>query len=88
MKGNWHWRGCAEISGMHKVSHHLRVQPVQSLLSGHNATAQDAAGETITFRWNGGINPLEKVKAGTGYAMASNVTAFTVTNAQTRSSFN
>ena len=46
-----------------------------------NATAQDGAGETITFRWNGGTNPLEKVKAGTGYAMASNVTAFTVTNA-------
>ena len=46
-----------------------------------NATAQDAAGETITFRWNGGTNPLEKVKAGTGYAMASNVNAFTVTNA-------
>jgi len=47
----------------------------------NNATAQDAAGETITFRWNGGTNPLEKVKAGTGYPMASNVTGFTVTNA-------
>ena len=46
----------------------------------NNATAQDAASETITFRWNGGTNPLEKVKAGTGYAMASNVTGFTVTN--------
>jgi prepilin-type N-terminal cleavage/methylation domain-containing protein len=46
-----------------------------------NATVQDGAGETITFRWNGGANPLEKVKAGTGYSMASNVTAFTVTNA-------
>ncbi len=41
----------------------------------------DTTGETITFRWNGGANPLEKVKAGTGYAMASNVNAFTVTNA-------
>jgi len=40
----------------------------------------DTTGETITFRWNGGTNPLEKVKAGTGYAMASNVTGFTVTN--------
>jgi prepilin-type N-terminal cleavage/methylation domain-containing protein len=46
-----------------------------------NATAQDSAGESITFRWNGGTNPLEKVKAGTGYPMASNITAFTVTNA-------
>jgi prepilin-type N-terminal cleavage/methylation domain-containing protein len=46
-----------------------------------DATAQDSAGETITFRWNGGTNPLEKVKAGTGYAMASNVTAFAVANA-------
>ena len=46
-----------------------------------NATAQDAASETITFRWNGGVNPLEKVKGGIGYAMASNVNAFTVTNA-------
>ncbi|MCJ7704810.1 MAG: prepilin-type N-terminal cleavage/methylation domain-containing protein [Desulfobacterales bacterium] len=46
-----------------------------------NATAQDSVGESITFRWNGGTNPLEKVKAGTGYSMASNVTAFTVTNA-------
>jgi prepilin-type N-terminal cleavage/methylation domain-containing protein len=46
-----------------------------------DATAQDVAGETITFRWNGGANPLEKVKAATGYAMASNVTAFAVTNA-------
>jgi len=52
-----------------------------------NATAYDSGlpgdttGETIIFRWNGGTNPLEKVKAGTGYQMASNVTAFTVTNA-------
>jgi prepilin-type N-terminal cleavage/methylation domain-containing protein len=47
----------------------------------NNPTAQDSAGESIAFRWNGGTNPLEKVKAGTGYPMASNVTAFTVTNA-------
>jgi prepilin-type N-terminal cleavage/methylation domain-containing protein len=47
----------------------------------NNATAQDAASETITFRWSGGTNPLEKVKGGIGYAMASNVNAFTVTNA-------
>jgi len=46
-----------------------------------NATAQDSAGESITFRWNGGTNPLEKVKAATGYPMASNVTSFAVTNA-------
>jgi len=47
----------------------------------NNATVQDGAGEIITFRWNGGANPLEKVKGGIGYAMASNVNAFTVTNA-------
>lgn len=46
-----------------------------------NATAQDSAGESLIFRWNGGTNPLEKVKVGTGYPLASNVTAFTVTNA-------
>ncbi len=46
-----------------------------------DATAQDSALEIITFRWNGGANPLEKVKAGTGYTMASNVTAFAVANA-------
>ena len=45
-----------------------------------NATVQDGAGEAITFRWTGGANPLEKVKGGIGYAMASNVTAFDVTN--------
>jgi hypothetical protein len=47
----------------------------------NNATVQVGAGEIITFRWNGGANPLEKVKGGTGYAMATNVTAFTVANA-------
>jgi prepilin-type N-terminal cleavage/methylation domain-containing protein len=46
-----------------------------------NATVQDLAGENITFRWNGGANPLEKVKAAVGYAMASNVNAFAVANA-------
>jgi prepilin-type N-terminal cleavage/methylation domain-containing protein len=46
-----------------------------------NATVQDGADEVITFRWNGGANPLEKVKGGIGYAMVSNVNAFTVTNA-------
>jgi prepilin-type N-terminal cleavage/methylation domain-containing protein len=45
----------------------------------NNATAQDAVAESITFRWNGGTNPLEKVKAGIGYPMASNITTFTVT---------
>jgi hypothetical protein len=45
-----------------------------------HATAQDGAGEAITFRWNGGTNPLEKVKAGIGYPMASNVSVFNVTN--------
>jgi prepilin-type N-terminal cleavage/methylation domain-containing protein len=45
-----------------------------------NATAQDGAGEAITFQWNGGANPLEKVKGGIGYPMARNVTAFNVTN--------
>jgi prepilin-type N-terminal cleavage/methylation domain-containing protein len=45
-----------------------------------NATAQDGADEVITFQWNGGTNPLEKVKAGISYPMASNVSAFDVTN--------
>jgi len=43
-----------------------------------NATAQDIAGESITFRLTG--STLEKVKASVGYAMASNVSALTVTN--------
>jgi prepilin-type N-terminal cleavage/methylation domain-containing protein len=43
-----------------------------------NATAQDTAGESITFRLTG--STLEKVKASVGYAMASNVSTFTVTN--------
>src|SRR4030042_540208 len=36
-----------------------------------NATAQDTAGESITFQLTG--NTLEKVKASIGYALASNV---------------
>jgi prepilin-type N-terminal cleavage/methylation domain-containing protein len=43
-----------------------------------NATAQDIAGESITFRLTG--STLEKVKASVGYAMVSNVSALTVTN--------
>ena len=39
----------------------------------------DTAGETITYQLNTGA--LQKVEASTGYAMANNVTAFTVTNA-------
>ena len=48
-----------------------------------NATAQDISGETITFQRNAGVNTLEKVKASPASTstMASNVTAFTVTNA-------
>ncbi len=46
----------------------------------NNATAQDGASEPITFRWLGGTDPLEKVKAGVGYPMASDVSAFDVTN--------
>lgn len=48
-----------------------------------NATpsGQDSADEIITFRLNPLDNTiLEKVKASVGYAMASNVSAFTVTN--------
>jgi prepilin-type N-terminal cleavage/methylation domain-containing protein len=43
-----------------------------------NATAQDIAGESITFRLTG--STLERVKASIGYAMASNVSTFAVTN--------
>jgi type II secretory pathway component PulJ len=48
-----------------------------------NATAQDIAGETITFQRNAGANTLEKVKAlpASTSTMANNVTAFTVVNA-------
>ena len=44
-----------------------------------NATAQDSAGESITFQLTG--SSLQKVKAATGYTMANNVTAFAVANA-------
>jgi len=43
-----------------------------------HATAQDSAGETITFQLTG--STLQRVKASTGYDMASNVSTFTVTN--------
>jgi hypothetical protein len=48
-----------------------------------NVTAQDIAGETITFQWNAGANTLEKVKASPASTstMANNVTTFTVVNA-------
>ena len=39
----------------------------------------DTAGQTITYLLSAGA--LQKVEASTGYAMANNVTAFTVTNA-------
>jgi len=42
-------------------------------------TYSDTAGETIVYQLNAGT--LQKVEASTGYAMANNVTAFTVTNA-------
>jgi type II secretory pathway component PulJ len=44
-----------------------------------NKTYGDTVGETITYQLNAGA--LQKVEASTGYAMANNVTAFTVTNA-------
>ncbi len=47
-----------------------------------NATAQDSAGESITFQRNAGANTLEKVKTipVATATMASNVSAFNVTN--------
>jgi len=42
---------------------------------------QDTADEIITFRLNGNI--LEKVKVNVGYAIAGNVSSFTVTRATT-----
>jgi hypothetical protein len=49
----------------------------------NNATAQDVAGENITFRLTG--NTLEKVKASPSVtnSMASNVSTFTVTRGAT-----
>jgi len=48
-----------------------------------DATAQDIAGETIIFQRNAGASTLEKVKTSPASTstMASNVTAFAVTNA-------
>ena len=48
----------------------------------NNATAQDIAGETIIFQRNAGASTLEKVKASPAdtRTMASNVSAFNVTN--------
>jgi prepilin-type N-terminal cleavage/methylation domain-containing protein len=49
----------------------------------NDATAQDIAGETIIFQRNAAANTLEKVKSSpvATSTMASNVTAFAVTNA-------
>jgi prepilin-type N-terminal cleavage/methylation domain-containing protein len=49
----------------------------------NDATAQDIAGETIIFQRNAAASILEKVKSSpvATSTMASNVTAFTVTNA-------
>jgi prepilin-type N-terminal cleavage/methylation domain-containing protein len=48
----------------------------------NNATAQDIAGETITFQRNTSASTLEKVKASPASTttMAEHVTAFSVTN--------
>jgi prepilin-type N-terminal cleavage/methylation domain-containing protein len=47
-----------------------------------NATAQDGAGETITFQRNAGTSTLEKVKASpvVTTTLVSNVSSFSVTN--------
>jgi len=47
-----------------------------------NATAQDSAGETITFQRNASANTLEKVKTSpiVTTTLASSVSSFTVTN--------
>jgi hypothetical protein len=47
-----------------------------------NATAQDSAGEAITFQRNAGASTLEKVKASpvVTTTLASNVSSFSVTN--------
>jgi len=48
----------------------------------HNTgPGQDTADEIITFRLNGNI--LEKVKVNVGYAIAGNVSSFTITRATT-----
>jgi prepilin-type N-terminal cleavage/methylation domain-containing protein len=49
----------------------------------NNATAQDIAGETLVFQRNAGASTLEKVKASpvVTSTLASNVSAFAVTNA-------
>ena len=71
-------RMCRDIRDARSIT---GTTPTSVTFVRNNATVQDIAGETIIFQWNGGTNPLEKVKAGIGYSMASNVTGFVVTNA-------
>ena len=75
-------RMCRDIRDAQSISSVTPGPPGSITFIRTNATAYDAGPptpETITFRQNG--NALEKVKGGTGYAMASNVNSFTVANA-------
>lgn len=72
-------RMCRDIRDAHSIT----TTASSITFTRGNATVQDVAGETIIFRWNGGANPLEKVKASpvATSTLAANVSAFTVTNA-------
>lgn len=76
-------RMCRDIRDAQSITSVTAGPPGSITFTRTHATAYDAgppAPETITFQQTG--NTLEKVKGGTGYAMAvSDVTSFTVANA-------
>ena len=76
-------RMCRDIRDAQSITSVTAGPPGSITFIRTNATAYDAgppAPETITFQQTG--NTLEKVKGGTGYAMAvSDVTSFTVASA-------
>jgi prepilin-type N-terminal cleavage/methylation domain-containing protein len=75
-------RMCRDIRDAQSITSVTAGPPGSITFTRTNATGFDAgppSPESITFRQNS--NTLEKVKGGTGYAMASNVNSFTVANA-------
>lgn len=75
-------RMCRDIRDAQSITSITAGPPGSITFTRTNATAYDVgppSPESITFRQIG--NTLEKVKGGTGWAMAINVNAFTVANA-------
>ena len=91
MKGNWPWRGCAEISGMRKpYSIPLRARlGITSIYKNTCHASQDGVNEIIRFQLAlqvDGTYNLQKAKNDTGPPTAdlasnvrNNLTDFTVT---------